>query len=95
MEMKEGTFKLLIENALLEQEKRLSSEFRREMVTQTDRFTKIVDGHNSTVIGITQDIAKLQVYQSNLKTRVWTIGAVCGSVSGLLVFIIDRIIFKS
>lgn len=92
MEMKETSFKLLIDNALLEQEKRISSEFRQEIIKQTDRFTSVVDKNNGSMLKISQDIGVLQAKYDGLKTRIWTVGAVSASLSGFLVFLISRLI---
>lgn len=92
MDMKEGAFKLLIDNALLEQEKRLSSEFRREMSIQTERFTKIVDGHNGNVMQMNKSITELEVKLDALKIRIWAVGAVCTGFGGFLGFVVARVV---
>lgn len=43
--------KLLIDNSLLEQEKRLSREFRQELEVQTGRLTSSIDKQNGLYAG--------------------------------------------
>lgn len=91
MEMNETQFKLLIDNALLEQEKRLTTEYRREMTVQTDRFTSIVDKHNGNVIALTKAITQLEVKYDALKIRIWAVGGSCSVFGGLVGFFVAKI----
>lgn len=92
MDINEKTFSLLIENALLEQEKRLSAQFRVEMNSQTDRFTRIVDNHNTSVSAITQKLVELSVKVDALKIRIWAVGAICTTTGGFLGFFLSKVI---
>lgn len=97
--------KLLIDNSLLEQEKRLSKEFRQELESQTNRLTNAIDKQNGLysdqIVELNKDIATLNSVVDNLKSRVSGIRAqmlvvatACTTLGGFLGFFLSQIINK-
>lgn len=95
--------KLLIDNSLLEQEKRLSKEFRQELEVQTNRLTSSIDKQNGLYAGqiveLNKDIVKLNGVVDTLKSRVSGIRAqmvvvatACTTLGGLIGFFIAQIV---
>lgn len=97
--------KLLIDNSLLEQEKRLSKEFRTELENQTNRLTNSIDKQNGLYAGqiveLNKDIATLNTVVDNLKGRIsgikaqiTIVGTACATLGGLFGFFIAQIVDK-
>lgn len=95
--------KLLIDNSLLEQEKRLSREFRQELETQTGRLTSAIDKQNglyaNQIVELNKDIVKLNTVVDNLKNRVSgikaqmvVVGTACTTLGGLIGFFIAQLV---
>ena len=90
--------KLLIDNALLEQEKRLSKEFRDELDTQTTKLIDAVEKQNKLyseqIINLNKDVATLNTVVSalkgrisNVKSQITVIGASCTVLGGFFGFL--------
>lgn len=92
--MQQDQFKLLIENALLEQEKRLGIEFRKELKQHTDDIARLVDGHTTKMLTLATQVGKLEVKVTDLKTRIWTISTVSAGIGGAIVFLLDRTVLR-
>lgn len=95
--------KLLIDNSLLEQEKRLSKEFRSELEVQTTRLTNVVEKQNQLysdqIIMLNKDVATLNTVVDALKSRISGIKAqmvvvatACTTLGGLIGFFISQIV---
>ena len=93
--------KLLIDNSLLEQEKRLSKEFRDELDTQTTKLIDAVEKQNKLysdqIITLNKDIALLNSVVENLKskvngvrTQVTVVGTACATLGGFMGFLIAQ-----
>ena len=94
--------KLLIDNALLEQEKRLSKEFRDELDVQTDKLINAVEKQNKLysdqIIDLNKDVATLNNVVENLRSKVngvrlqvTVVGTACATLGGLLGFFISQL----
>jgi len=94
--------KLLIDNSLLEQEKRLSKEFREELDLQTTKLIDAVEKQNKLysdqIITLNKDIATLNTVVENLKskvnsvrTQITVVGTACTALGGLLGFFIAQL----
>lgn len=94
--------KLLIDNSLLEQEKRLSKEFRDELDLQTDKLINAVEKQNKLysdqIIALNKDVATLNSVVENLKSKVngvrvqmGVVGTACATLGGLLGFFIAQL----
>lgn len=90
--MNENSFKLLIENALLEQEKRITKEYRAEMIIQTDRFASLVEVHNGNLQTMSTSLVKLEIKVDQLKVRIWAVGVACSTLGGFVGFFISKLI---
>lgn len=97
--------KLLIDNSLLEQEKRLSKEFRQELESQTNRLTNAIDKQNGLyadqIVELNKDVATLNSVVENLKSRISGIRAqmlvvatACTTLGGFLGFFLAQMINK-
>lgn len=95
--------KLLIDNSLLEQEKRLSKEFRSELEVQTNRLTSVVEKQNQLysdqIIMLNKDVATLNSVVDNLKGRISGIKAqmvvvatACATLGGMVGFFVAQMI---
>lgn len=95
--------KLLIDNSLLEQEKRLSKEFRSELEVQTSRLTTVVEKQNQMysdqIIALNKDVASLNGVIDNLKgnirgikTQMTVVGTACATLGGLVGFFIAQMV---
>lgn len=95
--------KLLIDNSLLEQEKRLSKEFRDELDLQTDKLINAVEKQNKLysdqIIALNKDVATLNTVVENLKSKVngvrlqvTVVGTACATLGGLLGFFIAQLV---
>lgn len=95
--------KLLIDNSLLEQEKRLSKEFRSELEVQTNRLTSVVEKQNimysNQIVELNKDVATLNTIVDTLKGRISGIKAqmivvatACTTLGGFLGFFISQVI---
>lgn len=95
--------KLLIDNSLLEQEKRITKEMRAELETQTNRLTNVVEKQNQLysdqIIMLNKDVATLNSVVDNLKGRISGIKAqmlvvatACTTLGGLIGFFIAQIV---
>lgn len=95
--------KLLIDNSLLEQEKRLSREFRSELEVQTGRLTGVVEKQNlmysNQIVELNKDVAALNTIVDNLKGRISGIKAqmlvvatACTTLGGLVGFFIAQMV---
>lgn len=95
--------KLLIDNSLLEQEKRLSKEFRDELDAQTNKLISAVEKQNKLysdqIITLNKDIATLNTVVENLKskvnsvrTQITVVGTACTALGGLLGFFIAQLV---
>lgn len=95
--------KLLIDNSLLEQEKRLSKEFRSELEVQTARLTSVVEKQNlmysNQIVELNKDVATLNTVIDNLrnnikgiKTQMTVVGTACATLGGLVGFFIAQMI---
>lgn len=93
--------KLLIDNSLLEQEKRLSKEFRDELDSQTNKLISAVEKQNllysDQIIQLTKDITTLNGVVDNLKARISNIraqmvivGTACATLGGFMGFLIAQ-----
>lgn len=98
--------KLLIDNSLLEQEKRLSKEFRQELESQTNRLTLAIDKQNvlyaDQIVELNKDVATLNSVVENLKSRISGIRAqmlvvatACTTLGGFIGFFLAQIISKA
>lgn len=94
--------KLLIDNSLLEQEKRLSKEFRDELDTQTEKLISAVEKQNllysDQIITLNKDVASLNSVVDNLKARISNIraqmlivGTACTTLGGFAGFLIAQL----
>lgn len=94
--------KLLIDNALLEQEKRLSKEFRDELDIQTTKLIDAVEKQNKMysdqIITLNKDIATLNSVVetlkgriSNVKAQIAVIGTACTVLGGFIGFLIGQL----
>lgn len=95
--------KLLIDNSLLEQEKRLSKEFRSELEVQTTRLTSVVEKQNKMysdqIIALNKDVAALNGVIDNLKgnirgikTQIAVVGTACATLGGLVGFFVAQFV---
>ena len=95
--------KLLIDNALLGQEKRLTKEFRDELDIQTAKLIEAVEEQNKLysdqIITLNKDVATLNTVVENLKSRISNvkaqiavIGTACTALGGLLGFFIAQLV---
>ena len=95
--------KLLIDNSLLEQEKRLSKEFRDELDLQTTKLIDAVEKQNKLysdqIVTLNRDIATLNTVVENLKSRVngvkaqiTLVGTACATLGGLFGFFIAQLV---
>lgn len=95
--------KLLIDNSLLEQEKRLSKEFRSELEVQTTRLTNVVEKQNQLysdqIIMLNKDVATLNTVVDALKSRISGIKAqmvvvatACTTLGGLIGFFVAQLV---
>ena len=95
--------KLLIDNSLLEQEKRLSKEFRDELDVQTTKLIDAVEKQNKLyseqIITLNKDIATLNTVVENLKskingvrTQVAVVGTACATLGGLIGFFVAQLV---
>ncbi len=98
--------KLLIDNSLLEQEKRLSKEFRQELESQTNRLTAAIDKQNilyaDQIVELNKDVATLNTIVENLKSKISGIRAqmlvvatACTTLGGFIGFFLAQIINRS
>ncbi len=91
IETQNVAIKLLVENALLEQEKRLTTDFRREMEHHSEKISRTVTDQSRTyseaLIQNAKDIATLTEKIKSLKTTMITVGAACGTVGGFIGFV--------
>jgi hypothetical protein len=96
IESQNVTIKLLVENALLEQEKRLTSDFRKEMEHHSEKIARTVADQSRTyskaLIDNAKDIATLNEKIKTMKTTMITVGAACGTLGGFVGFIAALII---
>lgn len=96
VESQNTTIKLLVENALLEQEKRLTSDFRKEMEHHFEKISRTVTDQSKTysdsLIQNARDIATMNEKIKGLKASMITVGAACGTVGGFIGFIAAIII---
>ena len=94
--------KLLIDNSLLEQEKRLSKDFRYELDAQTNKLISAVEKQNllysEQIINLNKDVTALNGVVDNLKGRISNIkaqmaivGTACATLGGLLGFFIAQL----
>lgn len=94
--------KLLIDNSLLEQEKRLSKEFREELDSQTAKLISAVEKQNllysDQIITLNKDVASLNSVVDNLKARISNIraqmiivGTACTTLGGFAGFLIAQL----
>lgn len=97
--------KLLIDNSLLEQEKRLSKEFRSELEVQTNRLTSVVEKQNmmysNQIVELNKDVATLNNVVDNLKSRMSglraqmvVVATACTTLGGLIGFFVAQIMNK-
>lgn len=88
--------KLLVENALLEQEKRITKEIRVELQDQTNKLTGAIDKQNlmysEQIIGLNREVTALQIRVSSIKNQVAVVGAVCSALGGLIGFFVAQLI---
>lgn len=88
--------KLTIDNSLLEQEKRLSKEFRSELELQTQKLTDAIDKQNSMysnqIIQLNKDVTELKGKISNMKTQIAVVSSVCTALGGLIGFFISQLV---
>lgn len=95
--------KLLIDNSLLEQEKRLSKEFRDELNTQTEKLINAVEKQNKMysdqIITLNKDIAKLDSIVLNLQSRITgirtqmtVVATACATLGGLIGFFVSQLV---
>lgn len=95
--------KLLIDNSLLEQEKRITKEFRAELEAQTLRLTAAIDKQNQLysdqIISLNKDVASLEEVVVNLKgqlknihTQLLVVGTACASLGGLVGFFVAQLV---
>lgn len=93
--------KLLIDNSLLEQEKRITKEFRDELDTQTNKLISAVEKQNllysDQIIQLTKDVTMLNGVVDNLKARISNIraqmvivGTACATLGGFMGFLIAQ-----
>lgn len=94
--------KLLIDNALLGQEKRLTKEFRDELDIQTAKLIEAVEKQNKLysdqIITLNKDVATLNTVVENLKSRISNvkaqiavIGTACTVLGGFVGFLIGQL----
>ena len=94
--------KLLIDNSLLEQEKRLSKDFRYELDAQTNKLISAVEKQNllysEQIINLNKDVTALNGVVDNLKGRISNIkaqmaivGTSCATLGGFFWFLIAQI----
>jgi SMC interacting uncharacterized protein involved in chromosome segregation len=94
--------KLLIDNSLLEQEKRLSKDFRYELDAQTNKLISAVEKQNllysEQIINLNKDVTALNGVVDNLKGRISNIkaqmaivGTACATLGGFVGFLIAQI----
>lgn len=94
--------KLLIENALLEQEKRLSKEFRDELTMQTNNLLQAIEKQNSlysdniialnkTVTALEKDIQTLRGRLKVITAQIAIVGAVSATLGGFVGYLIDHL----
>ncbi len=94
--------KLLIENALLEQEKRLAKEFRMELTAQTDNLLRAIEKQNSlysdniialnkTVTALEKDIQTLRGRLKVITAQIAIVGAVSATLGGFIGYLIDHL----
>lgn len=88
--------KLTIDNSLLEQEKRITKEFRDELAEQTKNLTAAIDKQNllysKQIIDLTAEVATLKVKVSSINTRIAVVGSVCTALGGLIGFFIAQLV---
>lgn len=91
-----GEMKLTIDNSLLEQEKRITKEFRDELAAQTKNLTAAIDKQNllysKQIIDLTAEVATLKVKVSTINTRIAVVGSVCTALGGLIGFFIAQLV---
>lgn len=103
MQPTKDEIKLLIDNSLLEQEKRLTKEMRSELETQTNRLTSVVEKQNQLysdqIIALNKDVATLNGVVDNLKSKISSIkiqmtvvGTACATLGGLLGFFVAQLV---
>lgn len=88
--------KLLIDNALLEQEKRITKEMREELANQTKNLTDAIEKQNSLysgqIISLNKDVTKLESAVKALKIQMAVVGTASLSVGGLVGFFIAQLV---
>ena len=95
--------KLLIDNSLLEQEKRLGKEFRDELELQTKKLIDAVEKQNKLysdqIITLNKDVATLNSVVetlkgriSNVKAQITVIGTACTVLGGFFGFLIAQFV---
>lgn len=95
--------RLTVENSLLEQEKRITKEFRFELETQTNKLTAVVEKQNSMyatqIVELNKDVATLNSVVDNLKSRISGIKAqmlvvatACTTLGGFIGFFIAQLL---
>lgn len=95
--------KLLIDNSLLEQEKRLAKEFRTELEAQTMRLTAAIDKQNQLysdqIISLNKDVTALEGMVTSLKSQLRGIkaqlvvtGTACATLGGLVGFFVAQLV---
>lgn len=95
--------KLLIDNSLLEQEKRLAKEFRNELEAQTLRLTASIDKQNQLysdqIITLNKDVASLESIVTNLKgqlknirAQLLVVGTACATLGGFFGFFVAQLV---
>lgn len=88
--METQSIKLLVDNALLEQEKRLTTDFRKEMEHHSEKIAKSVSEqsklYNDALFTNTRDIATLNEKVKGLRSAMITVGASCGTLGGFIGF---------
>ena len=97
MEMDDtNSFKLLINNMLLEQEKRMSDSFTSKLDTQTEKITKSVHEQNSlfsgNILTLTRDVEKLEEKLKVMNVRIITVGTACSVLGGLVGFFVSAVL---
>jgi uncharacterized protein YlxW (UPF0749 family) len=101
--MNKDEIKLMMKNELLEQEKRISSEFRSELETQTTRLTTVVEKQNAMysnqIVELNKDVATLNSVVNSLQNKISGVRAqmvvtatACTTLGGLIGFFVSQLI---
>ena len=89
------SIKLLIDNSLLEQEKRLTLTFNNKIDTQTEKITKTVNEQNvaysTQLIAQAKSIGVLETKMAAVNVKLATVGAVSAALGGLIGFFVANL----